>query len=321
MAEVIGVAASAAQLGAVCFTLIDILRKSLSISIYENPLLQTPEIGTQTKALLSTIDNNCINSLLKKGRLLRAWGFLYREQDLVDIFATIEQQKSTLCLAINQIQSKAFYQIKTDIEKMSSNTVVNDTTTKSQNGSPLEFLFRGETSQNSLSLRKELDRIGLSGPPATSSVMVVQHLANSSAKRTTTIMSSPANSNDLAGARFEQAGPQWNRCQTDPGFHQENRRIYKINGPLSKELAKNKPIQCTFNEGLKLGRGNQNNRHHIKFVGDISGAVVPNMDHDRWNDCNIKACATEDAKGHILGTQFNGIEIEYEEAATDAKSG
>ncbi|GKU08605.1 unnamed protein product [Fusarium langsethiae] len=150
MAEIIGVAASATQLGVACFSLIDIIKRikggattlkryhqqlqdlqSISTCISQNPLLQTPEIGTQTAALLSIINNNCINSLLKKGRLLRSWGLLYKEQDLLETFVTLDRKKSTLSLTIEEIQSKALFQIQNDIHIMaardSQNIAVTDT--------------------------------------------------------------------------------------------------------------------------------------------------------------------------------------------------
>ncbi|KAG7402528.1 hypothetical protein Forpe1208_v017147 [Fusarium oxysporum f. sp. rapae] len=91
----------------------------LSTTISKNPLLQTPEIGAQTDALLRTIENNCLASLQKRGRVFLALGLWYKEQDIIDIFVNLERQKSSLSLAIELIQSKALSEIQTDIRAMS----------------------------------------------------------------------------------------------------------------------------------------------------------------------------------------------------------
>ncbi|RGP60602.1 hypothetical protein FSPOR_10569 [Fusarium sporotrichioides] len=129
------------------------------------------------------------------------------------------------------------------------------------------------------------------------------------------------NSDDSAGIKSDQRGPQWNGCEAGRGFHQENRRIYKINGPLSEQLAKNEPTRCIFNNSVKTGRGDQNNRHLVKFVGDITGAVEPNMDNHQWNGCRVEPAPGDGANDEIIGRQLNGIEVVGEEAATDAESG
>ncbi|KAJ4012009.1 hypothetical protein NW752_004403 [Fusarium irregulare] len=117
-------------------------------------------------------------------------------------------------------------------------------------------------------------------------------------------------------------GPQWNNCKAGPGVHQENRRIYKINGKLSEELAKGTPNPCIFNRPVKVGKGNQNNCNYVKFVGDVTGAIEPNMDGVQWIDPDFQGSASQEQQTEILGTQFNGIVIEYEEAPkTDAKRG
>ncbi|CAM1502183.1 Fc.00g041670.m01.CDS01 [Cosmosporella sp. VM-42] len=140
MAEIVGVAATATQLATACFSLLDLIKKikggsstlqryheqlqelrSLSYSISQNPLLQTTEVGTLTQYLLSVIDENCLATLLQKGRVLRTWGFIYKERDLLSAFATLERQKTNLSLLIEDIQARTLHQIQIDIRTMADN--------------------------------------------------------------------------------------------------------------------------------------------------------------------------------------------------------
>jgi hypothetical protein len=239
MAEIIGVAASATQLGTACFSLIDVLRKikggastlkryheqlqelqSLSTCISQNPLLQTPEIGTQTRALLSLIDNNCITSLLSKGRLLRTWGLLYKEQDLLDIFVRLERQKSTLSLAIEEIQSKTLYQIQTDIQNMADKKTTY--TGKAQPGdkNEPEILVEGGTCENP-SLTIHINPINLQYNRMLAdiqSALVLQNPMVSTLSLVNSIMGSSANTNEPKDPSCSgRRGPQWNNCKAGPG--------------------------------------------------------------------------------------------------------
>lgn len=141
MAEIVGVAASAAQLTVTCLSLLDLMKKikeasstlkryhqrlqelrSLSDSVSKNPLLQTPEVGLLTRTILSLIEDNCLSTLLQKSRWLRTWGLLYRERDIIDVFAVLERQKASLSLAIEDIQSRALHQIQNDIRAMAESS-------------------------------------------------------------------------------------------------------------------------------------------------------------------------------------------------------
>ncbi|RGP75118.1 hypothetical protein FLONG3_5802 [Fusarium longipes] len=328
MAEIIGVAASATQLGAACFSLIDLLRKikggastlkryheqlqelqSLSTCISQNPLLQTPEIGSQTKALLSIINNNCIESLLRKGRFLRTWGLLYREHDLIDTFVRLEQQKSSLSLAIEQIQSKTLYQIQTDIQNMSKEKTVRNLTTVSDSEDTPKSVVRGGTPDTTLL--------------STYTAPLDHHLAASihsmlvaSYQRCYSNMPSSVNSNDPASAKSDQDGAQWNNCSAGPRFDQRNGHTYKMDAPFSVEIAKNKRSVSIFNNSVKIGEGNQYNGNHVKFSGDRTGARIPDRSENRWNNAQVYAGPADTAENKILGTQYNGDLIEYEETAT-----
>ena len=344
MAEIIGVAASATQLGTACFSLIDVLRKikggastlkryheqlqelqSLSTCISQNPLLQTPEIGIQTRALLSLIDNNCVTSLLSKGRLLRTWGLLYKEQDLLDIFVKLERQKSTLSLTIEEIQSKTLYQIQSDIQNMADKKTTY--TGKAQTGDknqPKILVEDGTCEKPSLNIQiSPIDLLYNRMAADIQSALTLQNPMLSPLSLVNSIIGSSANMNEGKDpSSSDRRGPQWNNCKAGPGVHQENRRIYKINGKLSEELAKGTPNPCIFNRPVKVGKGNQNNCNYVKFVGDVTGAVEPNMDGVQWIDPDFQGSASQEQQTEILGTQFNGIVIEYEEAPkTDAKRG
>ncbi|KAJ4265101.1 hypothetical protein NW762_005347 [Fusarium torreyae] len=116
-------------------------------------------------------------------------------------------------------------------------------------------------------------------------------------------------------------GPQWINMLAGPGFAQENRRVYSINGKLSQELSRDEPIQCIHNNPTKLGRGNQYNRNLFVFKGDTTGAVVPDMTGDRWINGKVLPYPDLEQDAGILGTQFNGVEIRYEEAGDAGEQG
>lgn len=338
MAEIIGVAASATQLGTACFSLIDVLRKikggastlkryheqlqelqSLSTCISQNPLLQTPEIGIQTRALLSLIDNNCITPLLSKGRLLRTWGLLYKEQDLLDIFVRLERQKSTLSLAIEEIQSKTLYQIQTDIQNMAEKRAVGDSTAHSHDETEPKIRCQSESPQNPVVIDWTSSPDTQCIPRTTAPVPlndIISYLALYIPN-----MASSTKANEKSDAKSpDNDGTTWIGCKADPGFNQENGCTYKIDGKLSKELAKNFSTRCTFENSVKTGKGDQRNGHIIEFFGDVTGAAIPNMNGDRWINSQINACAFQEPQAEIRGTQSNGHVIRCAEAPTqDAK--
>ncbi|GKU08604.1 unnamed protein product [Fusarium langsethiae] len=79
-------------------------------------------------------------------------------------------------------------------------------------------------------------------------------------------------------------GPRWLNPVAGPGIEQENGRQYFVTGPLSKELAKNRPQQMNQNpiyisNPISIG-GNQYNRNFVEIIGEIRGATVPDMSGD-----------------------------------------
>ncbi|KAH7182551.1 uncharacterized protein B0J16DRAFT_400736 [Fusarium flagelliforme] len=286
MAEIIGVAASATQLG-------------------------------MTTALLSLIDNNCITSLLKKGRFLRTWGLFYREQDLLDIFATLERQKSTLSLAIEEIQSKTLYQIQTDIRNMAEKKAVGDSTVLCHDETEPKMPYQSERLQNT-SVTDWTSSTGTQCIPRTTDVGplndIVSHLAPHLALSISN-MGSSANANRTADTgSSDKGGGTWTGCKAGPGFNQEDGCRYIMDGKLSQELAKNSSIRCTFENSVKSGKGDQRNGHHFTFFGDTTGATIPNTNGDRWLNPQIKASESQEPQTEILGTQHNGHVIKHIDA-------
>ncbi|KAJ2975441.1 hypothetical protein NQ176_g5517 [Zarea fungicola] len=138
MAEVLGVVSAATQLASLCGSILSLLKKIkswpstlqsyniqlrdislLSISIAHNPLLQTLEIESLTQSLLALISKANLSSLLQRHKVFRGLYLLFKEQDLLDTLTAVERQKLSLCLSIEQIQSVALYEIRTDIQSMS----------------------------------------------------------------------------------------------------------------------------------------------------------------------------------------------------------
>ncbi|KAF4948596.1 hypothetical protein FGADI_9499 [Fusarium gaditjirri] len=348
MAEILGVAASASQLGVACFSLIDVMRKikggastlkryheqlqelqSLSTSISENPLLQTPEIGTQTDALLFIINNNCLNSLLRKGRVLRTWGFLYKEQDLLDIFVRLERQKSNLSLAIEQIQSRTLYQIQTDIRTMSGNNEQSPPTQGAASRTASGVLVRRDSSKSTYSSSTQATVINLETIndliEKIRDEVAPQHAMPRTNPSTTTGQQSFGHSQSQFSTHYGQSGtynydldddtgPQWISPFAGVGCKQENRQIYDIDASFSKELAQNPPIRCIFNNPIKIGKGDQINKNLILVDKDneehdgYKGFVVPDMRGDKWIKPNAIPCSSAHGEDSVP-RQFNGVEI------------
>lgn len=338
MAEIIGVAASATQLGIACFSLIDIVRKikggastleryyeqlqelqSISTCISQNPLLQTAEIGTQTDALLYTINNNRINSLLRKGRVLRTWGFLYREQDLLDIFVRLERQKSNLSLAIEQIQSKALYQIQTDIHNMAEkNTDKKDGEKPSGSLKGSRTLGSGAlpgytTSSNPHfeNLYFELVRSFVPTERQTSYLASFVSSFNGQEPSTNSNNRTPQADQTRDAAPEPSTGGTWNCPIAPSGVLQVNGNSYDIDGELSRELAQNSPhgtnkTPSVYNNPIKTGHGGQHNGNYIVF-DDVTGATELEINATYNHPIYIPTSSA--SPGQIIGTQINGNTI------------
>ena len=360
MAEILGVAASATQLGVACFSLIDVIRKikggastlkryheqlqelqSLSTSISENPLLQTPEIGTQTDALLFIINNNCLNSLLRKGRVLRTWGFLYREQDLLDIFVRLERQKSNLSLAIEQIQSKALYQIQTDIQVMSEKKPLDNTTSQPSSetiSGPLVSRESLGTTHSSSIPRIPPDLHSLhfyyryiqpflppnmaSNPfPTQPPYFYTNASTDSSDDQSTSQPGQPSDHTDTYSM-----GTRYIHAVAGPGHDQVNGDSFQGDGKLSKEIEKNRPVRTDstpkFHEGAcKYGAGNQYNGGKYVFEGDFNGATVSDLKGHVFMNPRTAPCPSADPGDLHYGTQYNGHCISQKHAEDPEKQG
>ncbi|EEY19059.1 predicted protein [Verticillium alfalfae VaMs.102] len=138
MAEVLGVVAAAAQLASACLGLLQLTEKiksssstllryqnqfqelhALSLSISQNPLLQTEEVFSHTQSLLIFLQHIPLEPLLQKGLLSRTWGFIRKDQYLSETSNCLEQRKSSLSLIISDIQARAIYDIRADIRVLS----------------------------------------------------------------------------------------------------------------------------------------------------------------------------------------------------------
>lgn len=138
MAEVLGVVAAAAQLASACLGLLELTEKiksssstllryqnqfqelhALSLSISQNPLLQTEEVFSHTQSLLIFLQHIPLEPLLQKGLLSRTWGFIRKDQYLSETSNCLEQRKSSLSLIISDIQERAIYDIRADIRVLS----------------------------------------------------------------------------------------------------------------------------------------------------------------------------------------------------------
>lgn len=348
MAEILGVAASASQLGGACFSLIDVMRKikggastlkryheqlqelqSLSTSISENPLLQTPEIGTHTDALLFIINNNCLNSLLRKGRVLRTWGFIYKEQDLLDIFVRLERQKSNLSLAIEQIQSRTLYQIQADIQIMSGKKEPSHPTQGDASRTASGILVRRDSSKSTYSSSTQATAIDLEAIndhiAKIRTIVAPRYKMPGTNVSTTTEVESFGHPDPQFSTHYSQSGtynykldddigPQWINPFAGPDCKQENRKIYDINASASKELAQNPPLRCIYHNPIKIGKGDQINRNLVLIDQDdeedegLKGFMFPDMRGDKWINPNVIPCSSEHGQDSVP-RQLNGVEI------------
>lgn len=324
MAEIVGVAATAAQLAMACLSLMDFVKKikggtstlekyhqqlqelkGLSTSISKNPLLQTPEIGLQTEAILSIINNNCLLSLRHKSRLLRTWGFLLSEQDLLEDFTALERRKTSLSLIVEQIQCRALYEIQADIRIMADRKLPSPPTADplavvpyTQGADKSQVLSGSSTSSQTTDDADSLDSSFAKLIAAYVSALRIDPKCDTKAPM-------PEQPEKLSSS--PKKGPRWNNMVAGPGFEQENRNVFILSSELSQRLAEKPQSPCIHNSPVKLGRGKQINRHIVEYVGDVSGAVLPDLDRDEWNDGVALPFPSSDLEHQ--GSQINGIEI------------
>ncbi|KAF5017344.1 hypothetical protein F66182_10733 [Fusarium sp. NRRL 66182] len=270
--------------------------KRLSTCISENPLLQTPEVGSQTQAILSIINNNHLNSLLQKGRFLRTWGLLYREQDLIETFASIERQKTNLSLAIEHIQSKALYRIQSDIQNMADRqTSRSPTDDKPMNlQGPSQGAIVPFTTNNT----------GAIDPNFT--WFINTFLPHVRSRRTNMNQGdTPKPEEHEIPTPAPTADAQWNGMVAGPGSNQRNGCVFKVDAEFSQELFPDM-APSYHNNPINIGAGVQNNGHKIICKGSGKGFRVPDISRDRWYG---GAAFAHPGLNGIGGEQINGFEL------------
>lgn len=94
--------------------------RGLCEDISSNPALSTDEVQRETQSILQTIDTHKhVSDLLKRGRIHRSIAFILNERSFMDLFATLENKKTTLSLRVQSINSMALQDIRHQITSMS----------------------------------------------------------------------------------------------------------------------------------------------------------------------------------------------------------
>ncbi|KAH7464454.1 hypothetical protein FOMA001_g17453 [Fusarium oxysporum f. sp. matthiolae] len=269
MAEILGVAASAMQLGQACVAVIDVIKhmkgsrstlekylehlqelQDLSTNISKNTLLQTPEIKILTDALLRTNENNCLAPLQKRGRVF---------------LGNLERQKSSLSLAIEIEQTKALGEIQTDIRAMSPPP--NQSTCS-----------HGITS----TATSDDQCTSLPGQPSDS----------------TNTRSMGTYNNPVAGPGFNQMNG-FMFCGSGP--------LSKELAKNEAKEKHSQPI--TYNHPYKVGHGTQHNGGRFVFEGDITGATLPDLSGHVFFNPQAVSGPSAGPGDICYGTQYNGIHV------------
>lgn len=134
MAEVLGAVAAAAQLTAICVALIELTKgikrrsstlrnyqdqlaqlNQLSVNISSNPLLQTEDIELHIRNIISLLSQHTLQSSTKKSRASQVLLFFTQERTIARLFGDLERHKTTLSLIINEIQSGALHEIRSNL--------------------------------------------------------------------------------------------------------------------------------------------------------------------------------------------------------------
>ncbi|KAH6695206.1 hypothetical protein F5X68DRAFT_243711 [Plectosphaerella plurivora] len=168
MAELVGVVAAAAQLATACLSLLDATRKikaapatlqkyqtqleniqNISITITENPLLQTLEVESQTKSILALVEESSLSLSARTGRLSQFWTLFRQERSLLENLNTLERHKTSLLLVIDSIQASTLQRIHVDINTMADKKT---TTPTSESPASVEGHPFGIPSNDSLTL-------------------------------------------------------------------------------------------------------------------------------------------------------------------------
>ncbi|KAM0346687.1 hypothetical protein ACHAPU_005400 [Fusarium lateritium] len=104
------------------------------------------------------------------------------------------------------------------------------------------------------------------------------------------------------------AGPQWIHPYASAGFDQENGVSYYIDDVMAKGLAQEPPVQCSYYNPIKVGRGEQNNRNIIEYDENNTCTALPNMNGHIWINPQTLPSPSDTGVG-IIGKQFNGIVV------------
>lgn len=334
MAEIIGAVAAAAQLSAACLSLIDFtkrikgasstLRKyheqlqelrSLSDNISRNPLLQTGEVESHTRNLLSILSQNNLGPLLRKGRFLRTLYFLHQDRAISNLFSDLEKQKATLSLIINDIQSRALHQIQADIKTMAGN----NPSRNYDSGCEAESHAGGSDTEKTIPKRSPSAALA---PPryeaGTSHPSQAQHPSSetdSAPWRKYPDLAQIEAFDELAKKQgwYDTNAGIWFDCNAGDGVDQINGTWIRGSDELAEKFAKTTPtnrprfIRCT-----KSGRGGQTNGLELEYskasTGD--GTIDPKAIYDGafYAKCDFNPDVTQDTRDQ-LGVQVQGVNL------------
>ncbi|KAH6973692.1 hypothetical protein BKA56DRAFT_104847 [Ilyonectria sp. MPI-CAGE-AT-0026] len=338
MAEIIGVAASATQLVAMCVSLLDLIKKikgvsstlkkyhqqlnelrSVSESISTNPLLQTPEVGSHTQTLLAIIDDNSLSYLLRKGRFFRTLGLLHKERDLLDAFSSLERHKTNLSLLIEDIQARALHQIQSDIK----------------------FIVNMSSSHATASLDLEIAGNEIDLPPLhskTTSMVLHDPSRNQQTSGDTQGMpvtrsrpiSSAMPNNTQQPRESQQSSYQtqkkptqknWERCDAARDVSQTNGFLLAGTSKIPKMEPVFFPGSFNFKDCQKQGSGTQVNGVEIKNSDDEKPVAFPDF-NGTWSNCHSRGNGGPDGteiEGEVL--QVNGVYYRSVEKEDDDLTG
>lgn len=325
MAEVVGVVAAAAQLATASLSLLKMTRKikgasktlrnydrnlqelhSLSCSISQNPLLQTPEIGACTDSILSVLEANSLASLIQKNRWHRTWAFISREQDLQDTFVILEQRKASLSLVIEHLQARALHEIQSDVRNMSRTPL------------PLTEAFNDAKhieKHDQPSVKATQLQLAADPPVTTTTGVPLQQTPTQGAPENTTGKSSSSDAyheelqralDEAMKARDRVPGcdSMYYGCEAGCGSTQINGPSTIGNAADASKLAQNVHFDgnVTHVGPKKTGRGKQVNGRYLSVIGSLGDEEKLSMPrhHMTW----VKALNDEDT------IQMNGDVVE-----------
>lgn len=314
MAEILGVAAAAAQLAITCLSLLDQVKlikggsgtlkkyhlqlqdvRNLSELISTNPLLQTAEIESHTQALLLLIRDNCLSPLLTRGRLARSLSLLYRERDLAELFTNVERRKSNLSLLIEDIQARSLHQIQLNLEAMSNNS---------------SAIPDNKSEKLPVAAPASGSKILVQRTDSTTTIMGFEGATSTNPYPAQATQSPNGIQNLLEGRSSEHSSSrkpkvaQYDNCTAGDNVNQINGATYQTNVPLSGRIEGPEGI-FVYRNCNKYGRGRQRNAAEVHIPANSkpnSYAFVEMNGH--WMGCTAEAGHDNSEKGTTF--QFNG---------------